>query len=409
MRTIGRSVLSVICLLTLVIIEGQAAEVPQRRTPGESRSESFPAQQGGQLEVNSSSGAILINIWEKNEVSVNVEGISRDDANDLQIIQTGNIVRVEYRPKRRGWSSRVRFNIDIPSRYNLDLRTGGGEIEVVGALRGNIRGHTSGGKITLDTIIGSVDMNTSGGDIRTGKIQGGGYLKTSGGDIRVQEATEALDIQTSGGDIILGNIGSRLDARTSGGDISIGNIGGEARVSTSGGDIDIRKISGNANISTSGGTIQLRSASGDIRATTAGGDLELSDISGTVEARTAGGDIFAELKPSGKGRSSLITAAGDVTLYIPAGAKATIQALIRVEDRWRGRRSRETDRRTDDSGWRPGYEIRSDFKSESYEESEEKGEIRAIYTLNGGGERIWLETVNGHINIRQWMQNRTRE
>lgn len=410
MNTPTRFLIGMICCMTLFsALTSQASDTQrERRAFGESRTETFVVQPGGLLGVDSYAGDIVVNVRERNEVTVTVEGIEKNDVDNLDITQTGNVIRVNFRPKTRRWSSHIRFNIYIPSRYTLDLRTGGGDLELIGTLQGNIKGHTSGGEITLDDVLGMVDMNTSGGDIRTGRIQGAGYLRTSGGDIRVEDATEELDIQTSGGDITLGNIGKRLEAQTSGGDIIVGNIGGEARISTSGGDIDIRKVSGSANISTSGGTIQLRGASGDIRANTAGGDIELEDITGTVEARTGGGDIITELKPSGKGRSSLVTAAGDITLYIDGKAKATIEALIRVEGGWKGGRSRTRDRRDEDEVWRPGYEINADFRSQSYEEDKERGEIRAIYILNGGGERIWLETVNGHINIRESGQLRLK-
>ena len=40
-------------------------------------------------------------------------------------------------------------------------------------------------------------------------------------------------------------------------------------------------------------------------------------------------------------------------------------------------------------------------EAERYEEDIERGEIRATNILNGGGERIRLETANGNIYIRE--------
>ena len=140
-----------------------------------------------------------------------------------------------------------------------------------------------------------------------------------------------LDIHTSGGDIRLGNVGKRVDARTSGGDVIIGNVGGEARINTSDGDIEVGEVDGNVILNTAGGTIQLLSAKGEVRATTAGGDIELLGVTGSVEARTAGGDVMAELIPSGAGRRSLVTAGGDVTLYI----NKTPGPLLKPESRWK--------------------------------------------------------------------------
>ncbi|HEY5615448.1 MAG TPA: DUF4097 family beta strand repeat-containing protein, partial [Bacteroidota bacterium] len=121
---------------------------------------------------------------------------------------------------------------------------------------------------------------------------------------------------------------------------------------------------------------------------TSGGDIILENITGSIDAKTSGGDIRAELIPSGKGSSELVSAGGDIKLYIPENAKATIEAIIRVDSRWGRSRSR-----------RDKYEVKSDFKSDTYDDGED--DIRATYILNGGGERITLETVNSNIEIRK--------
>lgn len=388
------------CLLALLSVGSALATEKQRgRLSGESKSQTFPATANGTLILSSYEGEIRINVRQQNEVTVSVDGIGKEDLEEIEMRQDGKRIIVDYRPRNRRWASRTRFRVDVPADYNLDLKTGGGDIEVIGTLIGEIHGDTSGGDITIDDVEGEVDMNTSGGDIRTGKISGQGFLRTSGGDIRVQEGTDILDIHTSGGDITVGNAGSRIEARTSGGDISIADIAGEARITTSGGDIDVGRIASGARITTSGGDIQLRSALGEVRASTAGGDLDLENVTGSVDARTAGGDIFVELIPSGSARSSMITQSGNIALHIDAKAAVTIEAQIRTDGR-SGRSRRWARRGGNDRDDDREYEIRSDFNSTEYEE-DESGDINAVYVLNGGGARITLETRDGNIDIRR--------
>ena len=173
----------------------------------------------------------------------------------------------------------------------------------------------------------------------------------------------------------------------SGGDIKVGNVGGEATLSTAGGDVRVGKVSGTATLKTAGGDVECNGATGPVVAKTAGGDLRLSGISGSIEAATAGGDIRAELNPTGSGPSSLTTAGGSVSLYLPENAKATVQALIRIEGRWKTNSAR--------------YDIRSDFKAAAYTKDEDAEEIRASYELNGGGQVITVKKVNGDIQIRK--------
>ncbi len=105
-----------------------------------------------------------------------------------------------------------------------------------------------------------------------------------------------------------------------------------------------------------------------------------------MDAETAGGDISVELDPTNAGKSTIETNGGNIALYLPAGAKATVEAYIRL-------RSRDWD---DDED---RYDVRSDFKAESHDKDDRA--IRARYVINGGGKVIKLETTNGNTEIRK--------
>ena len=178
-----------------------------------------------------------------------------------------------------------------------------------------------------------------------------------------------------------------LEARTAGGDIEVGDAGGEVELSTSGGDIRVGKVSGEARLSTAGGNLELKGATGRVVAKTSGGDIRLHSVTGSVEARTAGGEVEAEISPSGKGSSRLVSSGGRIRLFLAENAKASVEAMIRVHGSWGKRGDR--------------YQVKSDFKADTYEKDEDDEEIRATYMINGGGERIDVETVNADIEIRK--------
>ena len=373
----------IISLLTLFVLSASAQDTGVR-------SKSFTVTKGGRFEITTRSGDIRITPWNKNEVSVTAEGIDLEDLDRLKMTQSGNTVRVDFRPKSGwgGWSGdHIRFDISVPTDFNIEMKTSGGDLDVMGSINGKIEGSTSGGDINLDNVTGTVDMSTSGGDIKVGDIKGNVDLSTSGGDITLRKVDGEASVKTSGGDIRVESVGKKLDARTSGGDIDIGDVGGEVSASTAGGDVKVKKVSGDAKLKTAGGDISLSGASGTVVAATAGGDIDLLNITGSIDAKTAGGDIKAELRPSGKGGSELSTAGGNVRLAVPENAKVTIEALIRIEGRWGSRKTK--------------YEVRSDFKADKYETDEDEEEIRATYNLNGGGEKIYLTTVNSFIEIRK--------
>ena len=354
------------------------------------KEQTFSVGKGSSLDVSVTGCAILIKTSDKNEIHVVAEGIPEDAVEYLKMTQSGDEVRVSYRPKW-GNDNDGRFVITVPAQTKLELRTSGGDIELQGSLTGDAVGSTAGGDIIIEKVKGMVRMSTSGGDVRAGDIDGKADLRTSGGNIILASVNGEATISTSGGDIRIEKVGKKLDARTSGGDIEVGDIGGDASLSTAGGDVRVGKVSDNAYLRTAGGDLKLKSASGTVEAKTAGGDIDLKNITGSIEASTAGGNVIAELIPDGKGSSKLKTAGGDVKLFIPENAKATIEATIRLRDNenW-GSSSRKSK-----------YEVRSDFKAESYQKDDDRQEIRARYLLNGGGETITLETVNGFIDIKK--------
>lgn len=370
-------------LLSVLVLTSLAAA----RDTEVTRSKSFIVSKGGTLELSTSMGDVRIKTWDKNEVYVSVDGLDDRELERLKMTQDGNTVRVSFRSSWGHWSGHVVFDVSVPAQFNLDMSTSGGDLTVSGALNGKIDGSTAGGDIKLGDVNGGpVEMTTSGGDITAGNLQGDGRLKTAGGDIKVGTVNGTLEVATSGGDITVQSVTKSLEAKTAGGDIQIGDVGGEAKVSTSGGSIDVGKVSGRASLSTAGGDIELKGASGRVVARTSGGDVRLQGITGSIEAKTAGGEVDAELVPSGKGDSKLTSAGGTIRLAVPENARATIEAVIRFEG-W----GRHADR----------YQVRSEFKQESYNTDMDAGEIRAVYKLNGGGDAIYLQTVNADIELKK--------
>lgn len=406
-------------LLYAVIVPGPPVlAFPQERKHS---SQSFAVSAGGTLEMLVV-GDIRIKTWEKNTVEVVAEAVPEEERSRLVMSQRDQRVRVEYRPRWRR-SDDVRFIATVPSRFNLDLRTAGGDIVLENPLTGQIQASTSGGDLTLAEVTGNVVLTTSGGDVRATKIQGDAVLRTSGGDIEADTINGELHVSTSGGDIRVKQVGKNLKASTSGGDVTVGDVGGDAIISTSGGTIRVRKISGavtlrtsggdvqaqgdidgpatistsggdiklqavrgSASLKTSGGDVEVRGARDTVAVKTSGGDIILREIEGSVDARTSGGNILVELMPRGTGLSTLTTAGGDISLFLPETASAAIEARIQIKGNWK-RRSRK-------------YDIRSDFPAESHEKDAEQKEIRARYVLGGGEQRIILRTVNGNITIK---------
>ena len=171
-----------------------------------------------------------------------------------------------------GWldwgPNRVRFDVQVPRDYPVDLRTSGGHL-AMRDLSAGVRAHTSGGGIVVDDVAGTISAHTSGGRIEADRLNGPANLSSSGGSIEVTDSAGDLYVRTSGGSIRIQDEDGRVDAHTSG-----GGIRAELRSN--------RGIS----LDTSGGSITL---------------VLPQNTRGSVDAGTSGGHVTSDLPVSTTG------------------------------------------------------------------------------------------------------------
>ncbi|HVS32973.1 MAG TPA: hypothetical protein VMS98_16125 [Thermoanaerobaculia bacterium] len=244
----------------------------------------FSVGEGGTLRLAAATGSITI-VTGGTGVAVEVvrsasgmraEEVLRD--HDIEFEQRGDDVVITSRLRNdfgRWFSTyRVRWNIRVPARYNVDVRTSGGSIDLTG-------------------ISGTVEARTSGGAIKAGALGGTAVMKTSGGSITVDGAAADLSVRTSGGSIRIARAGGDLKAHTSGGGIHIEDALGRVDATTSGGSIYARlsgQPTGDSRLSTSGGGMTVLLASDvklDLDARASGGGVR-SDVPVTMTVRGSG-------------------------------------------------------------------------------------------------------------------------
>jgi DUF4097 and DUF4098 domain-containing protein YvlB len=336
------------------------------------------------LVVDVQPGSVHIEPWSKDEVFVQAENIDERYPDRLQMTQSDNTITVKYRDRR--WSGNdIRFTINVPVEFNANIKTSGGSVQEKDVLKGSFDVDTRGGSVDIEEIDGRVDARTGGGSIRVEKIDGDAKLKTGGGSVKAKLVTGETEVESGGGSLRMDKVGKGLKLDTGGGSISVGDVGGDATVHTGGGSIEIGSIAQKLVASTGGGGVEVEGASGANNVRTGGGSVSLKNITGSISLKTGGGSITVELKPNGTGNSNISTGGGDIRLYIPETAKAVVEATLNLRWGWGNARKR--------------YRISSDFKADKFQQDEDEGSSFAVYTLNGGGDKIELETTNGNIEI----------
>ena len=169
----------------------------------------FAVSPGGTLIVDADSASVRVTGGNSNQVVVHMLAKGSDDdlaSLKLDAWQKGDEVTVSLKREKKGWfhswRGDERIEVTVPQRFVVNVKTGGGSIDLSGTtgtatlntsggditaknIAGNVKADTSGGSILMDTIRGDVDGDTSGGDVKLLQIDGKMRGNTSGGDVQV--------------------------------------------------------------------------------------------------------------------------------------------------------------------------------------------------------------------------------
>jgi DUF4097 and DUF4098 domain-containing protein YvlB len=349
-----------------------------------------------------SGGEVFIRAWEENHVQVHVE-LGGPDWRDteVQVEAEPGGVRVTSRQKRKhSQSTSHRFEIQVPSRFDVELQSAGGGLEITG-VEGNLRGKTGGGEIVLEGTKGTVHFGTGGGDIRVTDVQASGTVSTGGGMVQLSRVRGGLR-GTSGSGPVIHTESTADDAQ---GDLTGVHAGeddirdertgdaGVLHIEKAGGDVLLQDAPHGADIQTGGGDIRVRSGKGLIDATTGGGDIEIGPIAGSVFATTGSGEVKVVLVDAkGEEQDVKITAGtGPITVLLPADFEGEFDLETAYTDNHKG-----------------ATRIESDWKLEREETTSWDGRhgtprryVRAQGTIGDGGNTVRVRTVNGDIVVKR--------
>ena len=303
-----------------------------------------------------------------------------------RLLEAGGVYLNAELPGGRNRDHTVGAEIDIklPARFNLQVETQGGDIELEDSLQGEARLTTAGGDIHARDISGPSRVETAVGSISLGNLGARTEVRTAGGSIRIGNVRGDATIETGGGNIQVGEVRGTLQAETPGGDVRIAGATGPVMAQTAGGLIQVGPTSGTVRAATAAGGIRLRGTRGPVVAETQGGSIDLLELQSGVQATTSAGRILAEFDAHAKSFASsmLETSLGDVYVYLPPGLPLTIDAAI---------------------GAAAGHRIVTDFPLSILRSKENftQSTLRGRGALNGGGQVLRIRTTAGNIEIRK--------
>ena len=222
-------------------------------------------------------------------VRTTVEVAPPDAADDVEVEQRGDDIRIELRHRlgrvgRREYVVRIEgpdgpdveietSSADVRARGRLgelEAKASSGDIDVE-IVDGQARVRTASGDVSIRLVGGRADVNTASGDVELGSAEGDVSIRTASGDVRVAEALADVSVYTASGDQQIGaTVHGSVDLKSASGNLRIGIRRGsrlhvDAR-SMSGSTVSELELSG-IEADGEGPLVELRavSMSGDIR------------------------------------------------------------------------------------------------------------------------------------------------
>jgi hypothetical protein len=96
--------------------------------------------------------------------------------------------------------SQLRFEIELPSHFDVNLASSGGEVQIEG-VDGAIKGQTESGSLTLRRLSGEVDLQTKRGDVTLKESYVSGRVASASGKVLLEDVSGSVQGAAQGGKV----------------------------------------------------------------------------------------------------------------------------------------------------------------------------------------------------------------
>jgi hypothetical protein len=180
-----------------------------------STDQTVPVSKGTNLDVNNFAGDVLIKVWDKDAVRVEV---THSDRESVDIKQADQTVSIRSRSVRGGPPRSLDYNITVPAWMGITVN-------------GNYA------FVTMEGVGGDVNVETTRGDIAVRGGSGFVSLKSVQGEVTLEKAKGRIEVRAVNEGIRLADISGDLSAESTNGSIILDRIDS--------GNVDLYTVNGN--------------------------------------------------------------------------------------------------------------------------------------------------------------------
>jgi len=230
----------------------------------------FDVREGGTLYLDLDYGDVKVRTHDDDVVLVtlerDVDGASDREMKEILsrqevvIEKDGNDVIVDieldedatdraWKRWKRDYDFEVDVEIVIPERYNVEFRTGAGNVDIE-ELEGDVSGRTGAGNVEVARIEGEVEVTSGAGNIEIADTDGDVYVESGAGTVDLEGIRGRIDASTGAGNItakIVGQLVGDSEFRTGAGNVVVyladdveADVEGRASLGNAKSDFDVR-------------------------------------------------------------------------------------------------------------------------------------------------------------------------
>jgi beta-lactamase regulating signal transducer with metallopeptidase domain/DUF4097 and DUF4098 domain-containing protein YvlB len=361
---------------------------------------SYPARPGEKLTLDlRTGGSVEIAGWD--EPTVRIRAWMRGPSRRLTTVEMwhrgpGIRLRTGLSETRSITSTNHRFEIRVPRRYDVEIKSAGGGLTISG-VEGTFTGHTGGGALRIDHARGVATLGTGGGDVSVSDSELDGRVTTGGGTVTLSRVSGGLRGHSGSGPVM--RVGDKESEK---GDLTGVTVSGDRitmneprtgrgmlHIEKAGGSVDLARAPEGADVRTGGGQIRIGESARMVKASTGGGDITIGPVDGSIEAFSGAGTLRATVV-SENASVEYTTGMGSAIITLPRGftgrfdletAYTRGNPRTRIEAEW-GLSEEETDEWDTSEGSPRKY-------------------VRASGKAGNGSGVIRIAVVNGDITIRR--------
>ncbi|MDO6427325.1 hypothetical protein Q4489_09890 [Thalassotalea sp. 1_MG-2023] len=200
------------------------------------------------IKIEAGSGSLSITGSDTNTIQVVAQIFQEEPHDNYQLSLANENTYAMLISENKGFnkSTRIDLEVQLPSRYAVNIQDGSGPISLSNVRTAKIK--DGSGSIFITDIAGDVRINDGSGSITVESIKGSLKIDDGSGSITAESIKGFVEIEDGSGNIDIKNVGQEVSVSDGSGSISVDQAASFTLVDDGSGSVNIKNVAGKVNM-----------------------------------------------------------------------------------------------------------------------------------------------------------------